>query len=117
MKFIVQFICIIILAFVMELFFPWWSIAVAAALGGFAVKSKANFLAGFLALAVLWLAKALVIDSQAAAPLADQVVKILMVNSKVVVFLATALVGGLVGGFAAMTGSMLRKEKKRARYY
>jgi hypothetical protein len=117
MKFIAQFILIIVLAFVMELFLPWWSIAAAAALGGFAVKSKANFLAGFLALAVLWLAKALVLDSQAATPLADQVAKILMVNNKAVLFFATALIGGLVGGFAAMTGSLLRKEKKRARYY
>ena len=108
MKFITKIIFIILLAWVAEIYLPWWSIAAAAAVGGFLLKSKANFLAGFLAIAVLWLVKALLIDMSAAVPLADKVSKVLLVNSKALLMLVTALLGGLVGGFGALTGSLLR---------
>ena len=108
MKFLIQVILIIVIAWIAELFFPWWSVAPAAALVGFLYKSKANFLAGFIAIALLWLIMALVIDMNAAVPLAEKIAKILMVNSKVLLLLITATLGGLVGGFGALTGSLLR---------
>lgn len=117
MRFIVQLIFISLLALVLALFLPWWSIALAAAAGGFLVKSNANFLSGFLGIAVLWTIRAMVIDMNAAVPLAGQIATLLMVNSKAILFLVTAILGGLVGGFAALTGAQLRKEKKRSRYY
>ena len=116
MKFFIQFIAILILAFVLELFLPWWSISVAAAAGGFLFKSKANFLSGFLAIALLWFTKAYLIDMYSAVPLAEKVAKILLVNSKALLFLITAIIGGLVGGFSALTGSLLRQEKKSETY-
>ena len=110
MKFLIQIIVIVLLAWIAEMFLPWWSIAIAAATGGFLVKSKANFLAGFLAIALLWLVKALLIDLAAAVPLADKVAKILLVNSKALLLLVTAVLGGLVGGFGALTGSLLKRK-------
>ncbi len=110
MKFLIQVLFIMVIAWVAELFLPWWSIALAAALVGFLYKSNANFLAGFIAIALLWLIKALIIDMNAAVPLADKVAKILMVNSKALLLLVTAVLGGLVGGFGALTGSLLKQK-------
>jgi hypothetical protein len=115
MKALLQLVAIILIAFVLELLLPWWSIAVAAALGGFFLRSNLNFLMGFLAIALLWTGKALLIDMNAAVDLGERVAKILTV-SKPVLLVVTALLGGLVGGFASLTGSLLR-EKKKARYY
>lgn len=116
MKFLTQFLVILLLALALEMFLPWWSIALAAAVGGYFFKSSGNFVVGFLAIAVLWLVKALWIDMSAAVPLAERVSKILMVNNKALLFLVTAVIGGLVGGFASLTGSLLHKKKKSGYY-
>jgi len=118
MRFLLQFIGIAILAFVLELLLPWWSIAIAAFVGGIAFNSRANFLAGFLGIGVLWLLYAVMMDATSAAPLAERISKVLFMN-KPLLLLAT-LIGGLVGGFAAMAGSALRGTSKRSnddRYY
>lgn len=117
MRFTVQLILIILLAGVLELFLPWWSIAIAGFIGGALVHSRSNFLAGFLGCGLLWLGMAIVIDSAAAAPLVERVAAIFMGISKPSLFVITAIIGGLVGGFAAMAGGSLRKQKKAARYY
>lgn len=116
MRFTVQLILIIFLAGIFELFLPWWSIAIAGFIGGALLHSRFNFLAGFLGCGLLWLGMAIVIDSAAAAPLVERVAAIFMGISKTALFVVTAFIGGLVGGFAAMTGGSLRKQKK-ARYY
>lgn len=110
MRFLVQIILIVALAWIAESFFPWWSIVVAAALVGFLHKSKANFLAGFIAIALLWLIKAVIIDLNAAVPLAEKIAKILLVNSKILLLVLTATLGGLAGGFGALTGSLLKSK-------
>jgi hypothetical protein len=119
MRFLLQFIGIAILAFVLELLLPWWSIAIAAFVGGIAFNSRANFLAGFLGIGVLWLLYAVMMDATSAAPLAERISKVLFMN-KPLLLLLTTLIGGLVGGFAAMAGSALRGTSKRSnddRYY
>lgn len=117
MRFFVQIICIIILAGFLELFLPWWSIAIAAFVSGVLINSRYNFLAGFLGIGLLWLGMALIIESSAAAPLIERVAAIFMSISKAMLFAVTALIGALVGGFAAMAGGALRKQKRAARYY
>ena len=116
MKFLTQVISISIAAFILELFMPWWSIAIVAFAAGYALKSKANFLAGLLGIALLWLTKALILDASASAPLTERVAAIFSL-SKPLLLLVTSLIGGLVGGFAAMTGASLKREKRSDSYY
>lgn len=119
MRFTLQLITIAILALVFELLLPWWSIAIAAFLGGIAFNSRHNFLAGFLGVGLLWLFFALMMDLTATAPLAERISKVLFIN-KPLLLLATSLIGGLIGGFAAMAGGALLGRSKRSndtRYY
>ncbi len=111
MKFLIQFIAIVIVAFILELFMPWWCIAIAAFAAGYALKSNADFLAGLSGIALLWLIKAWMLDASASAPLTERVAAIFSL-SKPLLLLVTVLLGGLVGGFASMSGAALKKEKR-----
>lgn len=109
MRFFVQVLVIVILGFFMELFLPWWSVAIAAFLGGLLIHTRTNFLGGFLAVGFLWLGKALITDLSTDSDLADRVAMIFMLQSKFLLLLVTFLLGGLIGGFATLSGGALRK--------
>lgn len=115
-RFSIQVLVIVILASILELVLPWWSIAIAAFVGGFLFRSGANFFAGFIAIGLLWLVTSLVIDMTSASTLTERVATIFTVN-KPLLFVIAAVIGALVGGFAAMAGASLRKERRRMKYY
>ena len=110
MRFPVQILVIIILAFFLELFLPWWSVAIAAFAGGLLINTRSNFLGGFLAIGLLWIGKALISDLSTDSDLADRVARIFMLHNKAVLLFVIFLLSGVVGGFAAMTGGALRKD-------
>lgn len=110
MRFAVQVIVILVLGYLMEQFLPWWSVAVAAFAGGALVNTRSNYLAGFLAIGLLWVAKALITDLSSDSDFADRVARIFMLHNQTVLLLVTFALSGLVGGFAAMTGGALRKD-------
>lgn len=111
MRFPVQVLVIVVAGFFLELFFPWWSVAIAAFFGGILLSSRLNFLAGFLGVGLLWVGKALITDLSSQSDLADRVARIFMLHNKSLLLLFTFLLIGLVGGFAAMSGGALRKPK------
>ncbi|MFZ2905766.1 MAG: hypothetical protein WAZ98_06155 [Cyclobacteriaceae bacterium] len=111
MKFFIQLLGIALVAFILELFMPWWCVAIASFAGGYVLKSKLNFLSGFLGIGLLWLVKAGLMDASGSTPLAGQVAEIFSLN-KPLLYLVTTLIGGLVGGFAAMSGAALKKDKR-----
>lgn len=115
MKFLLQLSAIILLAYLLELFLPWYYIAVAAFIGGYVFKSKANFLAGFTSIALLWILKAGLTDSLASTDLTARIANIFTLPRTELLYAVMAMIGGLVGGFAALTGSLLKRKAKN--YY
>jgi hypothetical protein len=109
MKFILQVVVIAVLAHILELYLPWYYIVVAAFIGGYALKSKANFLAGFCAIALLWAVNAWWINTGGSTDLAERVANILMLKHTVLLYIFTAFIGGLVGGFGALSGALLKR--------
>jgi hypothetical protein len=112
MKFLIQLLAIIAFAYILELFLPWYYIAVAAFVMGYALKSKANFLAGFVAIGILWTTKAWLMDSAGSTDLTERVASIFTLPTKGLLFLLTGIIGALVGGFAAWSGSLLKRKAK-----
>ena len=114
MKFIATIILIALLAFVSGLYLPWWSIALAAFVISLIFRQPPgkSFLAGFLGLFLLWAGLALFIDSPNQHILSKKIAEVLPLGgSSTLLILVTGLVGGLVGGFAALTASYLNKKK------
>ncbi|MEI9945237.1 MAG: hypothetical protein WDN26_13605 [Chitinophagaceae bacterium] len=114
MKIFVTIILTALLAFIGGLYLPWWSIAVAAFIVALLVRQRAgrSFLSGFLGVFILWGALAFWIDIKNAGILSKKIASLLPLGgSAILLILVTALVGALVAGFAAMSGSYLRYSK------
>lgn len=107
MKFLIQLLFTIVLCLLLQLFLPWWTLAIGAFVVAFLFDNKSlpSFAAGFLGVALLWLAMAGYITIATDSILTTKLNQLLPVNS----FIITALVGGLVGGFGGLTGSLFRK--------
>jgi len=111
MKFLVAVILTGLLAFISGLFFPWWGIAIAALVTAVMVHQKAGkaFLAGLLGVFLLWGGLAWWMDMANNGILSKKIASILPLGgNSLLLVLVTALVGGLVAGFAALSGSYLR---------
>lgn len=123
MKFILQLILTILASWVCQSFFPWWSAVVASSFLGFIFyKNRGfySFLAGFLAVFLLWIGYALIIDINSQSILTGKVANILTVNNKYILILITGVIGGLPAGFGALSGNQIKKifkKEKSDRYY
>ena len=114
MKFFISLILTILLSFAACLFLPWWSIAITAFVVAALIPQKPfkAFVTGFLALFLLWGGLSFWMSNNNDHVLAHKVSQlVLKMDSPVALVLATALIGALVAGFAALAGSYLRKTK------
>lgn len=114
MKLIVAFILTALLSFAAALYFPWWSIAVAAFVVAALVPQKPfkAFLSAFIAVFLLWAILAFIIDANNNHILSERISQLLMkVKSSLLLIAVTGFVGGITAGFAALSGSYLRKSK------
>ncbi len=113
MKFIIAILLTALLSFAIGLFtsLPWWSFAICAFIVAIAIHQKAwkAFLSGFIALALLWGSMAAYYDFNNEHILSTKIASVLSLGNATLLLVVTALVGGLVAGFAALTGSYLRK--------
>ena len=113
MKFLLQVLATMIGCFVVQYFLPWWTMALIALIVGYIFHNSGftSFVAGFLGVGLLWLVMAYYVDSTTQSILTEKVNKLFPLN----VFIMMTVIGGLVGGFAALTGTLMRG-KKLARY-
>jgi hypothetical protein len=115
MKFLVATLLSALLAFISGLFLPWWGIAVTSLLVALLVHQKAGkaFLAGFLGVFLLWAGLAYWIDMKNNGVLSKKIASVLPLGGNaILLILVTGFIGGLVAGFAAMSGSFLRSSAK-----
>lgn len=117
MKFLSAIILTALLAFATGLYgvIPWWSFAITSLIVAMAVHQKAGkaFLSGFVGLFLLWSVLAFLKDNANEHLLATKVAQILPLGgSYIVLILVTGIIGGLVSGLAALTGSYIRQTGK-----
>jgi len=115
MKFLTATFLTALLAFISGLFLPWWGIAITSLLVALLVHQKAGkaFLAGMLGVFLLWAGLAWWIDMKNNGVLSKKVAAVLPLGGNaLLLILLTGIVGGLVAGFAAMSGSFLRATDK-----
>ncbi|MBX2943855.1 MAG: hypothetical protein KF860_16085 [Cyclobacteriaceae bacterium] len=106
MKTFIQIIITAIVCFMFQKLFPWWTMAIGAFLVSFVFSNTGfkSFLVGFISIGLLWLGLALYVDNATHSILTEKIAQLFPIN----LFVLTSLIGGLVGGFASMTGSLLK---------
>lgn len=109
-----------VLCGIIQLFLPWWTLTLAAALVAILQKSpqkSAIFWGGFWGVALLWLAYIGFIELQSRAILSSKLANLLHLPPyPPVAWFIAALIGGISGGLGALSGYYLKrifvKEKK-----
>lgn len=111
MKLIVNIIVIALLSYLSALIGWWeWDFVIIAAIVGYLNNANgwSSFLSGFLGVGGLWMGYAHWLNYHNEGLLADKMAGVLSLGSGFEMVLLTAVVGGLVGAFATLTGSLLR---------
>jgi hypothetical protein len=115
MRFLLTILLIAVFGFIAGLFLPWWSIAVVAFIVLILLPQGLgrSFLAGFLGIFLLWFAIAFIQDMKNDHILSRRIAELFKLGpASLLLILITAFIGGLVAGFAAMSGSSLRSARK-----
>lgn len=101
----------VLLAGITTWLFPWWMVAVSAFVVMLivAVKPSGGFLAGFLGIALLWLAVVVVKDMSNAHVLSGRMAKLFGLPNATLFIVVTVILGGLIGGLAGWSGALTRK--------
>ncbi len=111
MRFVLSTMLIASLSFLAGLYLPWWSIAIIA-FGVAALLRQSvfyGFLSGFLGIFLLWGLLSTWINLKNESLLSHKIAELFKLGgSSLLLIFITAFIGGLVGGFAAMSGSTLR---------
>jgi hypothetical protein len=110
-KFGLQTIIILVVGFLAHQFLPFWAIALVAGLVGFLFKyenSAASFAAGLAAATLLWSGYAMFLNITNGNILSESLGTLFSMKGTNLVYI-TGLIGGLLGGLGAMTGTLARK--------
>lgn len=99
------------LVFVTQYLIPyWWVAAIDAILAAMLVgkSARGSFFSGFFSVGLVWLSYAYWLDAQNERLLSKKIAQLIQVPSPTYLLIITALIGGLVGGFAALTGYSIK---------
>ena len=117
-RFILQFILVIVLSYASQWLLPWWGVMVGAGLATILIYNKGalSFFAGFFGVGGLWFVMAYIINRDNNSILSTRVAELFQLSSGVQLVLVTALLGAILGGLSSLTGSyfiaIFKKTKK-----
>lgn len=109
-KTITNFIATLILALLLSLFLPWWSVMTAALATALFIPLKkfAVFFVPFLAIFLFWLVYSFILSNSNDFTLAKRIAVLLSIGKNpYLLMLVTGIVGGLAAGIAAVFGKQL----------
>ncbi len=110
MKFFRQLVLSAFLAIPAQMYMPWWIVSLVCFSVAFFVYNEAfiSFIAGYLAIGLLWFSYAFYIDNTTESILTVKIAQLFQLNNKWLLIGATSIVGGLAGGFSAMCGTYFK---------
>lgn len=116
MKLFLRLILIAVLTYFFSLIFPWWIIVILGLGVGLLIPggSLSTFISGFVGVGIIWMGHAWNLDAINESKFTLTMLEVLgMFDDPIVLIAFTGFIGGLVGGFATMTGSLFRAQPKK----
>ncbi len=109
-KVLLKIILTAVMAYSLQTMLPWWSVVIASFSISFIISTKghSSFVGGFLGVGILWFILAAITDFRTDSILTERVAEIFSLPNNFLLILITSIIGGLVGGFGALTGMQLR---------
>ncbi len=107
----INFVATLVLALILSLFLPWWSVMLAAFLTGLfiSLKKSAVFLIPFLAIACFWMVYAFILGNANDFILAKRIAVLFpLQGNPYLLILVTGIIGGIAAGIAGVFGSQVR---------
>jgi len=111
MKLLLPFLLTILLSYLSGAFLPWWTfVPITMTIFAFMpLKPGMAFLSGFIALLMLWGGLAWMMDASNHHILSKKIAQLFLKNDQYpFLILITSVIGGLLGGLSALTGSLGR---------
>ncbi|HLR37374.1 MAG TPA: hypothetical protein VK084_04960 [Chitinophagaceae bacterium] len=105
-----------ILSFVAGIFYPWWSLAIVAFVIALIFKQKSiiAFITAFISLFIFWFSYSYFIDLSNDHILAERMSSLFVgTNTPIMMCLFSGIIAGLVAGFSALTGALLRNKRQK----
>jgi hypothetical protein len=105
------FIVIALLVFITQsLFYHWWLIIIDAFVGALLLGKNGwqAFISGFLGVGLIWAGQAFYLNNQNEDLLANKIADLFFLPNSLALLGVTVLLGGLVGGFSALSGYSIR---------
>lgn len=111
MRLVSAIVLMMVLSFAASYFLPWWSIVFVCFFVAvmFKLSGGKGFIAGFIAVFLLWLIVALVKDHANDQILSARMAELFKLGNPYLFMTVAALTGGLVGGFAGWSGALVVK--------
>jgi hypothetical protein len=116
MKLFLRLILIGVLTYFLSLIFPWWIIVIIGIGVGLLIPggSLSTFISGFIGVGIVWMGHAWNLDALNGSVFTLKMLEVLgLFDDTLLLIVFTGFIGGLVGGFATMTGSMFRVPPKK----
>ncbi|MCF0062049.1 hypothetical protein LXM26_11140 [Dyadobacter sp. LJ419] len=106
-----NFIIILLITALLQIVAPWWVVAVVPFIVFLIRPGRAShaFWTGFAAIAVLWMAYGFYLHFISDGAMSDRIAGIFSLPNGIILLLVSALVGGLTGGLAALSGQLVRR--------
>ena len=108
----IQIVLIALVSLLLQFLLPWWSLALVAFLVCFWRSPSAGkaFLYGFTGVALVWLGYALFIHTHTNGIFTGRMSELLFkTTNSALLMIVTAVLGGLVGGLAGLSGFFVRQ--------
>jgi len=111
MRLFISILLIALVSFIVTSFLPWWMIAIVCFVVTFFFRFNASkaFLAGFAGVFLLWLVVALLKDIANDLILSSRMAQLFSLSSSFPFLVVGAVIGGIVGGLAAWSGSVVAR--------
>jgi hypothetical protein len=112
------FLLIAIVSFLLQLFLPWWSMALAAFAISFLLAPRAPhggkkslhvFFTAFFACGIVWLIMAFYIHFTKGDLMTNRIAELISLKGNSTLYIGTFLIAAIVGGFAALAGFYLKE--------